>query len=261
MIALLSPAKKLTTSVHLEDTDPTQPALLSEVELLMRTTRKLSKGRLQELMGISEKLAELNHDRFQSMSFPFTLENAHPAALSFAGDTYLGLDAQHLSESDLAWGQDHLAILSGLYGLLRPLDLIQPYRLEMGTSLTNPRGKNLYAFWRESITTELQTRLADHADDTVINLASNEYFKAVDKSQLSGRTITPVFLEEKDGKARTISFMAKRARGSMARFILTERLESPERLKEFTDGDYAFDEGQSTDTRWVYRRPQPPPVG
>jgi len=260
MLALLSPAKKLTLDSPSTSTAATQPALLGEVELLMQTTRTLSKAQLQELMGISEKLAQLNHDRFQSICFPFTPQNAHPAALCFAGDTYVGLDASSLSDSDLQWGQNTLGILSGLYGLLRPLDLMQPYRLEMGTSLSNPRGKNLYEFWRSSITAELQERLDDHADNTVVNLASNEYFKAVNPKGLPGRVITPVFLEEKDGKARTVSFMAKRARGSMARFILKERLDSPEGLKDFQTGNYRFDPSQSDDNRWVFRRPQPPPA-
>jgi cytoplasmic iron level regulating protein YaaA (DUF328/UPF0246 family) len=261
MIALLSPAKKLTLDAQLNPSQSTQPALLADIKLLMATTRRLSKADLQRLMGISEALAQLNHDRFQNLSLPFTAENAHPAALCFAGDTYLGLDASTLDSSDLAWGQDHLGILSGLYGLLRPLDLMQPYRLEMGTRLSNPRGKDLYAFWKEHITAELHDRLDGQADDTVINLASKEYFSAVDPKGLPGKVITPVFLEEKDGKSRTISFMAKKARGSMARFLLEERLESPNGLKDFTAGAYAFDEGQSSETRWVFRRPQPPPVG
>ncbi len=260
MLALLSPAKKLSIDSASIRVASTQPALLGEVELLMRTTRKLSKAQLQELMGISEKLAQLNHDRFQSLQFPFTPENAQPAALCFAGDTYVGLDASSLSEPDLLWGQDTLAILSGLYGLLRPLDLMQPYRLEMGTSLTNPRGSNLYDFWKSSITKEIHSRLEGHVDNTLVNLASNEYFKAVNPKSVPGRIITPVFLEEKDGKARTVSFMAKRARGSMARFMLTERLQSPEGLKDFQLGDYRFDSSLSDDSRWVFRRPQPPPA-
>ncbi len=261
MIALLSPAKKLTLDTPQDAIRATQPALLDDTRLLLDTTRRLTKADLQQLMGISEALAQLNHERFQCMSLPFTSENAHPAALCFAGDTYLGLDAGTLSPEDLAWGQDHLGILSGMYGLLRPLDLMQPYRLEMGTRLTNPRGKNLVAFWKEHITAELHRRLAGQADHTVINLASKEYFNAVNPKGLPGAVITPVFLEEKRGKSRTISFMAKKARGSMARYLLQERLESPEGLKDFTRGNYAFDEGQSSATRWVFRRPQPPPVG
>ena len=261
MIALLSPAKKLTLDAQSVASLGTQPALLDDIALLVGTARRLTKADLQRLMGISEALAQLTHDRVQSLSLPFTPENAHPAALCFAGDTYLGLDAGTLDPADLSWGQDHLGILSGLYGLLRPLDLMQPYRLEMGTRLSNPRGKDLYAFWKERITRELHHRLEGQADDSVISLASKEYFSAVDKKGLPGKVITPVFLEEKDGKSRTISFMAKKARGSMARFLLEERLESPEGLKDFNSEGYAYDEGQSSDTRWVFRRPQPPPVG
>jgi len=260
LIALLSPAKKLTLDADLRNASPSQPALLQDIRVLMETTRTLTKGNLQKLMGISEALAQLNHERFQNMELPFTPQNASPAALCFAGDTYLGLGAATLDPSDLVWGQNHLAILSGLYGLLRPLDLIQPYRLEMGTRLRNPRGKDLYAFWKSQVTAEINTRLGEHTDDTVINLASKEYFTAVDHKILPGRVVTPVFLEEKDGKSRTISFMAKKARGSMARYLLTERLETPEGLKDFELGGYAFDEGQSSGDRWVFRRPQPPPV-
>jgi cytoplasmic iron level regulating protein YaaA (DUF328/UPF0246 family) len=261
MLALLSPAKKLHAEVTAPAVPPTLPALMGDVELLSQTTAALSPADLKGLMGISDKLAELNHARFQQLSFPFTADNALPAALAFAGDTYVGLDAGSLSDADLTWGQDHLGILSGLYGLLRPLDLMQAYRLEMGIRLDNPRGKNLYAFWKENLTGELQARLADHEDKSIINLASKEYFSAVDVAVLPGPVITPIFLEEKEGKARTISFMAKRARGSMARFMLQHRVSTPAGLQAYQVGGYRFDGEQSTDSRWVFRRPQPPPAG
>ena len=260
MLALLSPAKKLHGAATPLAVPSTQPALMADVKLLSQTTASLSAENLKGLMGISDKLAELNHARFQQMSFPFTQDNALPAALTFAGDTYVGLGADSLSEDDLSWGQSHLGILSGLYGLLRPLDLMQPYRLEMGTRLRNPRGKNLYSFWREHLTAELRSRLADHKDKSIINLASKEYFSAVDSSALPGPVITPVFWEEKDGKARTISFMAKQARGAMARFILQERVNTPVGLQAFEGRGYRFDKSQSTETKWIFRRPQPPPV-
>jgi cytoplasmic iron level regulating protein YaaA (DUF328/UPF0246 family) len=260
MLALLSPAKKL----HAPDfagIQITQPALLADTELLMERTRGLSRTRLRSLMGISEKLADLNYERFQAFSTPFDADNAHPAALAFAGDTYLGLEAWTLPEADLHFGQDCLGILSGLYGLLRPLDLMQPYRLEMGTSLKNQRGKNLYDFWRQSVTREICERLESHRDKRVINLASKEYFQAVDTDRLPGPVVTPVFRENKDGKSRTIGFMAKKARGSMARYILTQRLEEAEGLKDFTEGDYAYQPQISDESTWVFTRKQPPPVG
>ena len=172
----------------------------------------------------------------------------------FNGDTYTGLEASSLSEADLDWAQDHLAILSGLYGVLRPLDLIQPYRLEMGTKLKTGRGTTLYQFWGERITQQLSAQLAAHDDPTVINLASNEYFKSVQAKALPGQVITPAFKEMRDGKAKMISFMAKRARGMMARHIIEHRLERPEDIKGFTAGGYQFDEASSTDTTWTFIR-------
>jgi cytoplasmic iron level regulating protein YaaA (DUF328/UPF0246 family) len=256
MIAVVSPAKKLDTAPIDLPLDPTQPQLLDQTELLMGTTRRLSPKALRSLMGISEKLAELNHHRFQSFATPFTPDNAKPAALTFNGDVYLGLDAGTLSTPDLAWAQDHVAILSGLYGLLRPFDLMQPYRLEMGTRLKTRRGKNLYAFWGQRITDRINTQLTEHADQTLVNLASNEYFKAVKLDKLSGVVITPVFKELRDGGPKVISFMAKRARGEMTRFMVQQRLDRPEGLKDFDQSGYRFDQALSTPTTWTFTRPQ-----
>jgi cytoplasmic iron level regulating protein YaaA (DUF328/UPF0246 family) len=256
MIAVVSPAKKLDTAPIDLPLDPTQPQLLDQAELLMGTTRRLSPQALRKLMGISEKLAELNHHRFQSFATPFTSDNAKPAALTFNGDVYLGLDAGTLSTQDLAWAQDHVAILSGLYGLLRPFDLMQPYRLEMGTRLKTRRGKNLYAFWGQRITDRINTQLTEHADQTLVNLASNEYFKAVKLDKLSGVVITPVFKELRDGGPKVISFMAKRARGEMTRFMVQQRLDRPEGLKDFDQSGYRFDQALSTPTTWTFTRPQ-----
>jgi cytoplasmic iron level regulating protein YaaA (DUF328/UPF0246 family) len=256
MIAVVSPAKKLDTAPIDLPLDPTQPQLLDQTELLMGTTRRLSPKALRSLMGISEKLAELNHHRFQSFATPFTPDNAKPAALTFNGDVYLGLDAGTLSTQDLAWAQDHVAILSGLYGLLRPLDLMQPYRLEMGTRLKTRRGKNLYAFWGQRITDRINTQLTGHADQTLVNLASNEYFKAVKLDKLSGVVVTPVFKELRDGGPKIISFMAKRARGEMTRFMVQQRLDRPEGLKDFSGSGYRFDSALSTPTTWTFTRPQ-----
>ena len=260
MLAVLSPAKKLNDRPRRPKPDFTQPELMDDVELLMQTARTLTAGDLKSLMHISDTLADLNHERFQSFTTPFTLDNAQQAAFSFAGDTYRGLKAKSLSKDDLAWAQDHIAILSGLYGVLRPLDLMQPYRLEMGTRLANPRGKDLYAFWRQAITARVNALTHGHADRTVVVCASNEYFSAVNKKDLEGPVITPVFKDRKDGKERVISFMAKAARGSMARWIVKKRVESAEDLKRFSVGGYRFKASASTEDTWVFSRKQPPPV-
>ena len=254
MIAVVSPAKKLNTDTLDRQLPLTQPHLMADIEELMETTRKLKATDLQSLMGISESLATLNHDRFQGFSTPFTEDNSKPAALMFNGDTYTGLDAQSLSDADLGWAQDHLAILSGLYGILRPLDLIQPYRLEMGTKLETDRGRNLYQFWGTRITDQITDWLSTHSDPTIINLASNEYFKSIKAADLPGQVITPAFKEMRDGKAKMISFLAKKARGMMARYIIANRIDAPEVLKQFDGGGYRYDPESSTETTWTFIR-------
>jgi len=254
MIAVVSPAKKLNTDSLDRHLTPTQPNLLGDTQQLIKTTRKLKPADLQDLMGISEKLATLNHGRFQDFSTPFTEANAKPAALMFNGDTYAGLDAHTLSDADLKWAQNHLAILSGLYGILRPLDLIQPYRLEMGTRLSTDRGTNLYQFWGSRITSQINEWLSDHADQSIINLASNEYFKSIQTDALPGQVITPAFKEMRDGKAKMISFLAKKARGMMARHIIAHRIADPNALKDFNEEGYTFDPSSSTDTTWTFIR-------
>jgi hypothetical protein len=256
MLAVVSPAKKLDTDQLDRSLSVQPPALLEQTEKLMRTTRRLKPKDLRKLMGISEKLADLNHARFQAFQTPFTSANAKPAALTFSGDVYLGLDAASLSRPDLEWAQSHLAILSGLYGVLRPLDLMQPYRLEMGTRLKTRRGKDLYAFWGQRITDNLNTQLEGHADRTIVNLASKEYWKAVKPAKLSGPVITPVFKELRPGGPKIISFMAKRARGLMARYMVQERLDAPEGLKRFSAEGYGYDPALSTETSWTFTRPQ-----
>jgi cytoplasmic iron level regulating protein YaaA (DUF328/UPF0246 family) len=246
MFAVVSPAKKLDTAPLSRTLPLTQPDLLTEAKSLVKIAAKLRPSDLANLMKISDKLADLNHARFQSFTTPFTIDNAKPAALMFAGDTYTGLDADSLSTEDLTWAQEHFGILSGLYGLLRPLDLIQPYRLEMGSKLQTARGKNLYQFWDERITAQLQERLEDHQDKTLVNLASVEYFKAVKPKTLPSPVITPVFKERRDGGPKIISFMAKRARGMMARFIIQGRIDRPEGLKDFRLADYRFEPAAST---------------
>ena len=254
MLAVVSPAKKLDTDTVGRSLAYTQPSLMTDIKELMTTTQTLQPSELQSLMGISEKLAALNHERFQNFQTPFTEQNAKAAALMFNGDTYMGLDANSLSDESLTWAQDHLAILSGLYGILKPLDLIQPYRLEMGTKLQTERGRSLYAFWDDKITRQINAQLAHHKDKTLINLASNEYFNSVKRAQLPGPVLTPAFKEMRDGKPKMISFLAKKARGMMARFIIDNRIETPEELKAFNMGGYAYDSASSDDTTWTFIR-------
>lgn len=260
MLMLLSPAKSLIEGPAVADHPGTQPVLIDQMKILHRTARARSATELRELMSISDKLATLNQERFQQMSFPHTPGNARQAALTFNGDVYRGLDASSLSADDLAWAQDHVVILSGLYGVLRPLDLMQPYRLEMGTKLETRRGKTLYDYWGDRIAKQLRSWLREQGDDIVVNLASNEYFKSVDTKTLGARVITPVFQDVKDGKARVLAFFAKQARGAMVRWAITERASGPEALKACDVMGYRFDESASKGDRWVYRRQQPPPV-
>jgi cytoplasmic iron level regulating protein YaaA (DUF328/UPF0246 family) len=255
MYALISPAKRLDLDPLTTALPTTLPDLLGQSEVLAKKLRGLSKKKLGALMKLSDGLTDLNYERFQAWSPPFTPENAKPAALTFAGDTYLGLEAGTLKLADLEWAQDRIGILSGLYGLLRPLDLIQPYRLEMGTQLSTRRGKNLYAFWGERLSQSINDRTADHANRAVINLASKEYFSAVQTKRLDSPVITPLFKEVKNGQAKVVGFMAKKARGMMARHIVDERIEQPEALKDFNKAGYTYQQGASTDTLWVFSRP------
>ena len=254
MLAVISPAKKLDFETEPKFEEHTLPDLMEDIEILVKTARKLSRAELKQTMKLSDPLADLNYQRYQDFSTPFHLGNAKQAAWVFNGDTYVGLQADTLNKRDMAFAQEHLRILSGLYGVLRPLDLIQPYRLEMGTKLKTRRGSTLYQFWGERITEQLRTQLADHTDPTVINLASNEYFKSVQAKALPGQVITPAFKEMRDGKAKMISFMAKRARGMMARHIIENRFERPEEIKGFTAGGYQFDADSSTETTWTFIR-------
>lgn len=261
ILALLSPAKKLDFERPVPTDTFTRPALIDDVRELLAVARRQSAADLKRLMDISDDLATLNHARFQVLDPEPAAPDARQALLAFAGDVYVGLDACSLSPDDLSWAQDHLAVLSGLYGYLRPLDLIQPYRLEMGTRLANPRGKDLYAFWKQRLADRVNAAVAGHADPTVVNLASDEYFSAVDTKRLTSRVVTPVFQDIKDGKARAVFLFVKRARGRMARWIVEHRIERAEDLKGFEEDGYRFVEDVSDAARWVFRRPQPPPVG
>ena len=256
MLVVVSPAKNLDFESEIPVSQFTQPAMLEDTERLMEVCRTLSPADLSSLMKISDKLATLNANRFAEFSTPFSPDNARQAMYAFNGDVYTGLDAYSLDSETVEYAQKHLRILSGLYGLLRPLDLMQAYRLEMGTKLANPEGKDLYAFWDDRITYMLNKALEAQGDNVLINLASNEYFKAVKKKSLDGMIITPTFKDCKNGQYKIISFFAKKARGLMARYILESRVEDVEGLKNFDVDGYVFSEEQSSSTELVFLRNQ-----
>ncbi|GLQ05289.1 peroxide stress protein YaaA [Sneathiella chinensis] len=254
MLAVVSPAKKMDFDRdNLPDTF-TRLTFEADAAALLETAKTLTADDLKRLMKISDDLGQLNFQRFQAMGFPFTPDNAKQAIFAFNGDTYAGFDVKTLAADDLTYAQDHVRILSGLYGLLRPLDLIQPYRLEMGTRLANPRGENLYDFWGTLLADELNRELSAHSSPVLVNCASNEYFKAVSKKALNVPVVTPVFKEIKGGAAKVIGFSAKRARGMMARYLCETRVDRPEGLKDFTSAGYAFQPDQSSETEFVFTR-------
>lgn len=254
MLALISPAKKLDFESDWNTKAHTQPEFSEQTQDLVDTLKEFSQSKIQDLMSLSDKLGALNHDRYQRYGAPFTPDNARPAILAFRGDTYTGLDADTLDEDDLSFAQGNLGILSGLYGLLRPLDLMQAYRLEMGTKLSNARGEDLYDFWGDLITDACNSRLADHKDKSVISLASNEYIKGIKPKNLSGDFITCHFKELKAGEPKTIGLFAKRARGAMARYMIQNRIETPENLKSFDADGYGFVESLSDAQNYVFLR-------
>ncbi|MDR5900606.1 peroxide stress protein YaaA [Halomonas icarae] len=256
MLSVISPAKKLDFETPATTARHTQPDFLEQSQELIEILRDYSPQRLSELMGISDKLAALNAARYADWHTPFTAQNAKPAIQAFQGDVYVGLEADTFTDDENAFAQQHLRILSGLYGLLRPLDLIQPYRLEMGTRLENPAGKDLYAFWKETLTAELDRAVAASGSPVLINLASNEYFKAIDTRRLEARVITPVFKDEKSGKLKIISFYAKKARGLMTAWMIREHLDDPEGLKEFDMAGYRFNAAMSEGDTLVFTRPE-----
>ncbi|WP_318375123.1 peroxide stress protein YaaA [Enterobacter sp.] len=254
MLILISPAKTLDYQSPLATTRYTQPELLDHSQRLIDVARKLSAPQIKALMGISDKLADLNATRFHDWQPDFTPDNARQAILAFKGDVYTGLQAETFSDEDFDFAQQHLRMLSGLYGVLRPLDLMQPYRLEMGIRLENPQGSDLYQFWGETITQKLNEALAAQGDQVIVNLASDEYFRAVKPKLLDGEIIKPVFLDEKNGKFKVISFYAKKARGLMSRYIIQNRLKTPAQLKDFAVDGYAFDEEMSGKGELVFKR-------
>ncbi|WP_114520709.1 peroxide stress protein YaaA [Altererythrobacter sp. ZODW24] len=258
MITLLSPAKKLNFEPLETDLEITSPRLVKDTREIAGVAKKQSAADLKRLMRISDKLAELNAERFKAFDLGGRSNSAKPAGLTFDGDVYWGLEAKSMGSDTLAYAQGHLRILSGLYGLLRPMDAIQPYRLEMGTKMKNPRGKSLYDFWGSRISETLEDDLSGHGDRTIVNLASNEYFKAVDQSALSAPVITASFLNVKDGEARRLMYHVKFARGLMARWIMENRLDRAEGLKDFNAEGYAFDARASSEGEMVFSRKQPP---
>ncbi|KAF1003585.1 MAG: hypothetical protein E5299_02464 [Burkholderia gladioli] len=257
MLMVISPAKTLDYETPPVIDTYTQPAHLDDAQALIGILRELSPAQIASLMSLSDKLAGLNAARFASWHPEFTPANAKQALLAFKGDVYTGLAAEDFDAADFDFAQRHLRMLSGLYGVLRPLDLMQPYRLEMGTKLANPQGKDLYAFWGERISQWLNQALAEQGDDVLLNLASNEYFGAVKRKALKARVIDTEFKDLKNGQYKIISFYAKKARGLMARYVIRERLSDPAGLKDFSYAGYRFDAKQSSDARLVFLRDTP----
>lgn len=257
MLMVISPAKTLDFETPPTTERFTQPQYLDHSQELIEILRELTPAQIGELMHLSDKLSGLNAARFGSWTPAFTPENAKQALLAFKGDVYTGLQAETLSDAELSYAQDHLRMLSGLYGLLRPLDLMQPYRLEMGTKLANARGKDLYAFWGTRISEWLNEALKEQGDDLLLNLASNEYFSAVKRPALNARIIDTDFKDLKNGQYKIISFYAKKARGMMSRFVISEKINMPDALKQFDVGGYRFSKEQSTATRLVFLRDTP----
>ncbi|WP_372639519.1 peroxide stress protein YaaA [Ancylomarina sp.] len=256
MLILISPAKSLDFETKSSTQNYSEATFLKESQSLIKQLRKLSTDEIADFMGISPKLAQLNFERFVNWQLPFDIENAKQAILAFKGDVYTGLDAESLSDTELQTAQKKLRILSGLYGVLRPLDLIQAYRLEMGKKLQTTKGNNLYEFWGDQITNEINKTLKENKDKYLINLASNEYFKSINKKIIKAEIITPVFKDLKNGQYKVISFFAKKARGLMTRFIIQNKILDPEYLKAFNSDGYVFNPHLSTDTELVFTRDQ-----
>lgn len=259
MLIVVSPAKSLDFGSPAKTRKFTEPEYLHESQQLVSQLKKLAPAGFSKLMHISAKLGELNHTRFADWHTPFNLKNAKQAIFAFKGDVYIGLQAEQFTTADLNFAQKHLRILSGLYGLLRPLDLMQPYRLEMGSSFTynkrvNGNGKNLYAFWDNKLTRNLNALQASEKNPILVNLASKEYFGAIKLNELEADVITPVFKDFSGGQYRVLSFFAKKARGAMSAFIIKNRIVRPEKLKDFAGDGYRYSEADSTESRFVFLR-------
>ncbi len=256
MLTVISPAKTLDFDTPTVTDSYTQPSHLTQSRKLMRRLRQLSTNDLSKLMQVSDNIAELNQQRFKQWKTPFKPETARQALFAFMGDVYIGLDAYSMTQDNVDFAQNHLRILSGLYGVLRPLDLMQAYRLEMGTRLDTEQGNNLYQFWDERITRFLNQELKRTASDTLINLASNEYFKAVKPKLLKADVITPVFKDYTKGSYQVIGFFAKKARGMMARYLIDQQIDNPEAIMEFNCDGYAYNPAMSIPMEWVFTRRQ-----
>jgi uncharacterized protein len=254
MLMVISPAKKLDMDASTTTKKTSQAALLDDAQLLIDDLRRLAPHDISSLMGLSDKLGLLNYDRYQEWQRPFSLDNAKQALFAFKGDVYVGLHADSFTAEDINFAQQHLRILSGLYGVLRPLDLMQAYRLEMGTRFVNAKGKDLYAFWGDKITQTLNQQLVKNNSKVLINLASTEYFKSVKSKVLKSEVITPVFKDKKDGQYKIISFYAKKARGLMAAYIIKNKITDVKKLKQFSTDGYCFNADISNAKEWVFTR-------
>ncbi len=254
MLIVVSPAKTLDYESPLPTEQYTFADLTEQSQELIEVCRHLTPADIASLMSVSDKIAGLNAARFEQWSPQFTPENSRQAIFAFKGDVYTGLDAASMSPESLEYAQSHLRMLSGLYGVLRPFDLMQPYRLEMGTRLATPKGANLYQFWGDIITDKINQALTEQGDDILINLASNEYFKAVKPAKVAGTIVTPVFKDQKNGQFKVISFYAKKARGMMARYIIENQITSVDKLKAFDTAGYFFAEDESSATELVFKR-------
>jgi cytoplasmic iron level regulating protein YaaA (DUF328/UPF0246 family) len=254
MLMVISPAKTLDFETPAKTKVATSADFLEQSQILINDLQQLSPADVTELMGISDKLANLNVERYLNWHVPFDESNAKQALLAFKGDVYAGLDAETFNSADFKFAQKHLRILSGLYGLLRPLDLIQPYRLEMGVKFANQEGDNLYQFWGDKLTAALNAQIKKSKSEALINLASNEYFKSVQAKQIHSDIITPVFKDLKNGKYKIISFYAKKARGMMAAYIIKNKLTKPDDIKAFDVGGYRYNSAMSSAREWVFTR-------
>ena len=254
MIAVISPAKTLDFASKSSTKKISLPDHLEKSEKIITKLKSFSVKKLSTLMDISQPLATLNVQRYQEWSKEFTVKNAKQAILAFKGDVYIGLDAETFTEKEFTFSQEHLLILSGLHGYLRPLDLIQPYRLEMGTSISIGRAKNLYSFWSETVTSHINESIKNHQEEILINLASEEYFKVVDKKKLNCKLINIEFKEKKGTSFQTVGFFAKRARGFMSNFILKNKIENSKDMKQFDTAGYKFNKSHSTENNWLFTR-------
>ncbi len=254
MLLVISPAKTLDYDTSPQTSEYSIPDYLDEAEMLINRVKEYSQPEIMELMVVSEKIARLNFERFKTWRTPFTPENSKQAVLAFKGDVYSGLDAETFSAKDFEFAQQHLRILSGLYGLLRPLDLMQPYRLEMGRKIDNDRGKNLYEFWRNVVTEGINAQLKKTRSNILVNLASNEYFKVINTKTLNAELITPAFKDYKNGQYKMMGVYAKKARGQFSRFVIKNQLEEPSELKKFNVDGYQFNEELTAGNQWVFTR-------